>query len=344
MKKVVKSLIKRGWNYFIFERFSAKVSQLKPSPSLYEEIFKTKPFIVPQQCNVELHMLVCKKDFLRSFWSLKSFLYYSGISPRLVIQNDGTLTSEMIELYKEHFPHCIVNTNNDDQIRDALTGYPMCQFFLGHHAIAKKLLHPLLLSRSDYVMIMDSDILWFKQSKAIANCVKKGLPFYVNGGCAGAYVRNQKFMEAQLGLYPANNVNSGIIGYQKSKFFDLEFIESAIQKLVDIPKELLLESIGYVDESVNIKSEDINQTIDWWVMEQTIYALLLGREMNRQALKHWSNRALDQLLGYLHQFPNSPIMRGTALIHYISDARHNQFFPAGVQHLIKRGFLAELSK
>ncbi|MBE9201574.1 MULTISPECIES: hypothetical protein [unclassified Nodularia (in: cyanobacteria)] len=343
MKKVVKSLIKKGFNYLIFERFSAKLSQLKPSPSLYEEIFKTKPLIMTQQCNVELHMLVCKKDFLRSFWSLKSFFYYSGLSPRLVIQNDGSLTSEMIELYKEHFPHCIVNTNNDDQIRDALTGYPMCQFFVGHHVMSKKLLHPLLLSQSEYILTMDSDILWFKQSKVITKCVQNILPFYVYGG-SGAYVRNQKFMEAQLGLYPANNVNAGIVGYQKSKFLDLEFIESAIHKLVDIPKDLILESVGYVDESVNINSEDINQTLCWWVMEQTIYALLLGRESQRQALKCWSNKPLDLLFADLHQFTNSPIMRGTALIHYISDARHNQFFPAGVQHLIKRGFLAEISK
>ncbi|MEA5550655.1 hypothetical protein VB713_06640 [Anabaena cylindrica UHCC 0172] len=212
--------------------------------------------------------------------------------------------------------------------------------------MSKKLFPPLLLSRTDYVMTMDSDILWFKQSKAIAKCVKKGLPFYVGGGGGddGAYVRNQKFMQDKLGLYPANSVNAGIVGYQKSKFLDLEFIESAIQKLVYIPKESIIESIGYNDGHIDIHSEDINKTLCWWVMEQTIYALLLGREPQRQVLKHWSNKPLDLLFADFHQFANSPIMRGTALIHYISDARHNQFFPAGVQHLIKRGFLAELSK
>ena len=35
----------------------------------------------------------------------------------------------------------------------------LCRFFLGHHAISKKLLRPLLLSRADYLIIMDSDIL-----------------------------------------------------------------------------------------------------------------------------------------------------------------------------------------
>jgi len=343
MKRIIKSLMKRGLDYFIFEKFSAKISQLNTSQSLYEQIFETKPLIAPKQYSFELHFLVCEKDFLRSFWALKSFFYYSNLSARLVIQDDGTLTEEMIELYKKHFPKCIVNTNNDDELQEALTGYPMCQFFLGHHAISKKLFPPLLLSKTDYVMIMDSDILWFKQSNTITNCVKKGLPFYVDGGSDGAYVRNQKFMQNKLGIYPADRVNTGIVGYQKSKFLDLEFIESAIQKLVYIPKEFMLESLGY-NNGIDIHSEDINKTLCWWVMEQTIYALLLGREPQRQVLKHWSNQKLDQLFGDLHQFTNSPIMKGTTLIHYISDRKHNQFFPTGVQHLIKRGFLEKLSK
>ena len=282
-------------------------------------------------------MLVCEKDYLRSFWALKSFFCYSGLQARLVIQNDGSLSSKLLDQYREHFPGCVVNTANDSEIRSALVGYPMCQFFLGHHAIAKKLFHPLLLSKTKYVIIMDSDILWFRKSKAILNSVKTGLPFYVDGGTR-AYVRNQEYMEETLELYPANNVNSGILGYQKLQFMDLEFIEKAIQKLVNIPKEFISQSIGYVDSSVDTNSDDVNKTLCWWVMEQTIYALLLGREQQRKALKYWSANPFCEL----HQFTNSPIRRRTALVHYISDAFHNQFFPVGVEHLINCGFLEKL--
>jgi hypothetical protein len=343
MAKVLKRLLKPVLNRLIFEEFSSERSQHSSNPDYYQKIFETRPFPMLDICNVELHMLVCEKDFLRSFWALKSFFYYSGLKAKLVIQNDGSLSPQLLARYHEHFPGCVVNTNVDDEIREALTGYPMCQFFLGHHAIAKKLLHPLLLSKADYLIIMDSDILWFNQSRAITKAVKKSLPFYVYGG-SGAYVRNQKFMEEKLELYPANNVNSGIVGYQKSNFLDWDFIESAIQKLVHVPKELILESIGYVDTSVNPYSDDIYQTLCWWVMEQTIYSLLLGREPQRQTLKCWSNRKWEQLFGDLHQFTNSPIFRGTALIHYISDAAHKQFFPSGVEHLLKRGFLKNLTK
>ncbi|MDF5726196.1 MAG: hypothetical protein PUP91_38310 [Rhizonema sp. PD37] len=343
MVGIVKRILKSFLDSLIFEEFSSERLQHFSNPNCYSQILATRPVTISSSWKLELHMLVCEKDFLRSFWALKSFFYYSGLRAKLVIQNDGSLSPELLDRYHEHFPGCIVNTNVDDEIRDALVGYPMCQFFLGHHAIAKKILHPLLFSNADYLIIMDSDILWFSKSKAIANCIKNGLPFYVNGG-SSSYVRSQKFMEDKLGLYPADNVNSGIVGYQKSKFLDLKFIEAAINKLVHIPKEFILESAGYVDHSVELNSADINQTLCWWVMEQTIYALLLGRESQRQALKSWSNRKLDQLFGDMHQFTNTPIMRGTALIHYITDPIHNQFFPAGVEHLLKRGFLEKLSR
>jgi hypothetical protein len=45
-----------------------------------------------------------------------------------------------------------------------------------------------------------------------------------------------------------------------------------------------------------------------------------------------------------HQFTNSPVMKKTAMIHYISDAAHNRFFPVGVEHLLRRGCLTEWSR
>ncbi len=341
MSTLIQRLQTRALNRLIYERLPHKVTE--PRSQLYQQIFDTRPFVMTKQSNLELHMLVCEKDYLRSFWALKSFFYYSELPARLVIQNDGSLTAQALDRYHEHFPNCIINTENDDEIHTALTGYPMCQFFLGYHAISKKLFHPLLLAKADYLILMDSDILWFKPSKAIKKAVRKSLPFYVDAG-AKAYVRNQEFMEQRLELYPAHNVNSGIVGYAKSNFLDLEFIESMIQKLVHVPKDLISESIGYKDVSVDPDSDNIYQTLCWWVMEQTIYALLFGREPQRQMLKSGSNRKLDLLLRDLHQFTNTPILRGTALVHYISDLRHRQFFPTGVEHLINRGFLEKLCR
>lgn len=342
MNQALQRSLNRVLNHFIFEQFSDTSSQNLLHNDSYQKIFETRPIKIPDKSNLELHVLVCERDFLRSFWALKSFFYYSNLPTKLVIQDDGSLTSQSHDRYYEHFPGCIVNSNNDNEVHKALTGYPMCQFFLGHHPIAKKLFHPLLVSTAEYLIVMDSDILWFKHSRAINQAVQKKLPFYVDGK-AEAYVRNREFMEQKLNLYPAVNVNSGIIGYPRSRFLDLQFIESAIRKLVLIPKNLVPQSVGYTDTSVNLASNVLYETLCWWVMEQTVYALLLGRESQRRCLEAWSEQCWKRIFGDLHQFTRSPIFRGTVLVHYISDSSYNQFFPAGVQHLIKRGFIEKLS-
>jgi len=297
---------------------------------------------MPAQSDVELHMLVSERDFLRSVWALKSFFHYSSIPARLVIQSDGSLTPASLDHYRRHFPGCVIHADHDDVVRDGIAGHPLCQFFLGHHAISKKLLHPLLLSQADYILIMDSDILWFRNSKAIANCVRHRLPFYVDGG-AEAYARNRRFMETSLDLHPAGNVNSGMIGYRRAEFLDLSFIEDALQKLADVPSEQVLNSIGYVDANVDIHAEDVRATLCWWVMEQTIYALLMGRDQAHRVLRSRSAWRPFHPMDETHQFTNTPVRKNTAMIHYISDANHNRFFPVGVEHLLRRGCLNQWS-
>lgn len=327
-------------NQLLTEKLPVSAAPSDPRPDIYWRILETRPVPMPTQSDLELHMLVSERDFLRSIWALKSFFQYSGLPARLVIQSDGSVTQASLDHYREHFPGCVINADRDKTVHDALAGYPLCQFFLGHHAISRKLLHPLLLSQTDYLLVMDSDILWFHHSDAIADCVRDRLPFYVDCG-AEAYARNRRFMESSLALHPARNVNSGLLGYRRTTFLDLPFIEDALSKLANVPRDKLLDSIGYVDAFVDIHAEDVRATLCWWVMEQTIYAILMGRDQRHRALRSWSHWRPFHLMVETHQFTNTPIMKKTALIHYISDANHNQFFPVGVEHLLRRGCLKQ---
>jgi hypothetical protein len=343
MRSRTKRLLTRVVNHLLTEKLPASAAPADPRPAVYRRILETRPVPMPAQRDVELHMLVSERDVLRSIWALKSFFHYSGIPVRLVIQSDGSLTPASLDQYREHFPGCVIHADHDHVVRDALVGHPLCQFFLGHHAISKKLLHPLLLSRADYLLIMDSDILWFRNSDAIADCVRDRVPFYVDGGTE-AYARNRRYMETALDLHPARNVNSGMIGYRRTAFLDLPFIEGALRKLADVPRDQLLDSIGYVDAYVDVHAEDVRATLCWWVMEQTIYALLMGRDQRHRSLRSWSRWRLFRGMEETHQFTNSPVMKKTAMIHYISDAAHNRFFPVGVEHLLRRGCLNEWSR
>jgi hypothetical protein len=159
--------------------------------------------------------------------------------------------------------------------------------------------------------------------------VDNEMPFYVDSG-GEAYVRNKHFLQQHCELFPALNVNTGILGFSPQEFADLPFIEYALHKLINVPDSLAESSMGYRDPDQPGNSTEIC----WWVMEQTVYALLLGR--NKQLI------ALDRMpIGnqVAHPFSTEPIRETTALQHFISDNWKNNFFPLGVEYLIKNGFL-----
>jgi len=169
MRNQLKRLLTPVLNHLLTEKLSASAAPADPRPAVYGQILETRPVPMPAQSDLAAHARL-GAGFSPQHLALKSFFHYSGLPARLVIQSDGSLTPASLDHYREHFPGCVIHTDHDDVVRDALAGHPLCQFFLGHHAISKKLLHPLILSRADSILIIDSDILWFRCSEAIADC------------------------------------------------------------------------------------------------------------------------------------------------------------------------------
>jgi hypothetical protein len=85
------------------------------------------------------------------------------------------------------------------------------------------------------------------------------------------------------------------------------------------------------------QQRDPVETAVWWVMEQTIYALLFGRRADVVALSPNGSSGANGSIA--HPFVNAPITPNTAAQHFISDAKWNAFFPVGVEHLLRSGFL-----
>jgi hypothetical protein len=301
----------------------------------YSRILDSRPHAVNTGSELELHMLLCERDVLRSIWALKSFLHLGRLDPRVVIHDDGSLSGESRDALRSHFVGCEIPENALERASELLSAHPACRFFRRKHPISGKLLDVLLFSRGRYVVVMDSDVLWFRDSPDVTACVESRRPFYVAGG-AEAYVRNRRFMEEELDLHPAPNVNSGIVGFRRADFADLGFLEEALTRLVNVPRERLAASLGYRDwpPQGGYDPDDPVESMVWWVMEQTLYALLLGRSPDVVALPRRAGRT-----GTGHQFALAPIERTTALQHFISDARWNAFFPVGVHKLIDAGFL-----
>lgn len=298
----------------------------------YQSIFDTAPEPTNPDGNFELHLLICERDLLRGMWALKSFYRFADLDPKLVIHDDGSLSDHSIQTLRSHFPGCdLVNGSNVDE---AMSEYPIIRYYRKKHVLARKIIDVLLAARSDYVMVMDTDVLWFSESEQIKECVKEFRPFYVPG-IRDAYARNTPFLNKHCDLFPAPNVNSGMIGYRVDDFLDFAFIESALERMIYIPPELVAESIGFpVPESVKQGIFEPVDSVSWWVMEQTLYALLYGRCADVLQLN-----VKDPAVGKTHQFVNTAITYDTALIHFLFDSHWNAQFPAGVEYLLKKGLV-----
>ena len=51
-----------------------------------------------------------------------------------------------------------------------------------------------------------------------------------------------------------------MIGYRRTEFLDLPSNEAVLRKLADVPRDQLLDSIGYIDTYVDIHAEDVRAT------------------------------------------------------------------------------------
>ncbi len=294
----------------------------------YQSIFTSAPTPANPGGDFELHLLICERDLLRGMWALKSFYRYAGLDPKLVIHNDGSLSDHSIRTLQSHFPGC--DLVDGKQVEEAMGEYPVIRYYRKKHVLARKIIDVLLAARSGYVMVMDTDVLWFGESDRIKECVKESRPFYVPG-IRDALARNTPFLNKHCDLFPAPNVNSGMIGFRLDDFLDFAFIESALDKMIHIPPELVTESIGFpVPETVKQGNFDPVDSVSWWVMEQTLYALLFGRCTDVLQLN-----VKDDSAGKTHQFVNTAITDNTALVHFLFDSHWNAQFPVGVEHLLK---------
>jgi hypothetical protein len=115
----------------------------------------------------EVHTLVCAKDVAMSLWSLRSFFAHSKRTPRVIVHDDGTLTEKHRALYAEHFGGVEVLDDRESSacMDELLRPWPTCRRFRRdpHFYCARKLFDFVFVARCDAVVMIDSDVLFFRK-------------------------------------------------------------------------------------------------------------------------------------------------------------------------------------
>ncbi|WP_353930084.1 hypothetical protein WJM97_17545 [Okeanomitos corallinicola TIOX110] len=253
----------------------------------------------------EIHVLTSASDWLNLVWTLKSFYHFSQRQYALCIHDDGTLTEENITTLQYHFPEArIINRKQaDEKVLPLLSSYPHCLEFRKTNHLSPKVFDFAAYLQSDRLLLLDSDILFFKEPTELLNRIEK--PEYkfnsLNADVQSAYTVDPETVKNHLGFHLADRINSGLGLIHKDS---LNF--AWIEEFLSLPN-----IIGH-----------------FWRIEQTIYALC-------------SSRFGVELLPLAYDVHLEGSINGSPSRHYVGKIRH-LMYREGICHLVKNRFLEEI--
>lgn len=184
------------------------------------------------QDDFSVHILCQEEDVNMVEWSVRSFLKYSGLCPRIIIHDDGTMTEKSARLLENRFNNLKVLFK-----REAIAALQKNSEFKGKikdfsergHKVIIQLIDIFLLSNTAKIMLLDGDVLFFKKPEEIVNFVNG------NSNCdalmsrqygsydlkvADYYLNKYKLTEREAGF-----MNPGIILFNKASISVERFIE-----------------------------------------------------------------------------------------------------------------------
>jgi len=187
--------------------------------------------------DLSVHILTCHRDLVMFIWSLASFYKNMNIIGQLYIHSDGSLTQKDKSILNKLFPSAkIIEKKSDYQ-----------------YLLLQKLFDPYYLSDKKIHLIIDSDLLWFKNSKEIEGEIKNNaqnsLMMVGQGIGCPVYFNNNKKLSAELSY-----LNSGIVLYHKDNF-NLDKLEKYLAHIdnTNLANKHFVEQAGYASCLENIK-------------------------------------------------------------------------------------------
>ncbi len=274
---------------------------------MQRKILKTPPIYTSRGGPVEVRMLTWRRDCLDAIWALKGFYHFSTCDYPLYI-HDGGLAEGQAALLQAHFPNATIVTADaaDREVETTLAGRGLerCLEYRRVNITTRKLFDFFLLSNADYVISIDSDIVFFRKPELL--CVpRSGISKNrYNQDDGYWYSMSLEEMEASFGIRPREGINSGLSVVRRQSI-DFDSIERWL---------------------ANRKLRE-----DRWVTEQTLQALC-------------STVYGVELLPETYCVSTKPGLRpDTVCKHYTGFFRYLQY-EEGMRQLVEAGFIEQLCR
>ena len=272
-----------------------------------ENILKTSPVSKTTNYLCEIHVLTSLSDWLNLIWGLKSFYYFSRRDYALCIHDDGSLDNDAIVALKHHFPRSrfIPRQVADNYVIKQLTPYPNCQRFRWSNHLSPKIFDFITYLESDRMLLLDSDVLFFQEPKELLRRIESP-------------------------TYSYNSVNRDIASaYTVEPAVVRELLELTIHPRFNSGLGLIHKksmNLDWIEQFLSLPGIIGH----FWRIEQTLFALC-------------SSKFGVELLPEEYNVRLEKGRKSSPCRHYVGAIRH-LMYSEGIRHLVKTGFLKEMSQ
>jgi len=199
-------------------------------------ILKSKAITCDQQSTYEIHMLTGHKDFLQALWCLKTYYHYARVNPLLVIHGDGTLTHIHKSILETHFKNCrvILRKDTENDLKKYLAGHQYCLDlrFGGPETYKRiKMFDFYNYASTKHILILDSDILFFKKPQAILDMIEREEMFYMDDAM-NDYTFSAEHIEEKFDVSLLKHFNSGLV-YAPVSIQNLDCIDEFLKECIE---------------------------------------------------------------------------------------------------------------
>jgi hypothetical protein len=200
--------------------------------------YRTRPRIAEWTCpswnqvplTTPVHVLTSENDWELGAWMLASLFHFSQQTWPVVIHDDGTLSESARVALRKLMPSARVvgREEADAAMEKVLAPFPFCRDYRKKHPLALKIFDIANICDADRFLILDSDVLFFKNPHEIVDWAKGSdeTCWFNEDVAEGALITAQQAKDT-LGITLWERVNSGLCLLTK-KAVDLELCERAL--------------------------------------------------------------------------------------------------------------------
>jgi len=191
----------------------------------------------------EIHMLLGHRHVGMTLWAAKSFLFACNRRFAVVLHEDGSLTSEDINILEEHLRgvRIIRKSVADEEMDEKLRAYPNCHDYryanklhsdhrnagYNMHIFAVRLFDFNFYSQATKRMFLDADILFFRRPDEILNWIENDTD-HRSLYSVESYTPSHDWLGRLIFKPKEPTLNAGLICLDESSTYDLNLLDTWI--------------------------------------------------------------------------------------------------------------------